>query len=161
MKNKNQIAIAISLLFVGVATYFVVRGAKLSKKKGEEPTPPTPKKKAIIDVGGTISSGIGTPNQVWNENAPFTFPIKKGDKGNNVRNLQLLLLKYDSKILPKYGSDSDFGSETENALKKILNKNVVSSQDDIEAIKNEIRKKLSFQVGANMSLAPLGITLYK
>lgn len=160
MKNK-QIVIALSLLFLGVAGYFVVRGAKLSKKKGEEPTPPTPKKKATIDVGGTISGGIGTPNKEWNENAPFTFPIKKGDSGNNVRNLQLLLLKYDTKILPKYGVDSNFGKETESALITILKKNVVSNQDDIEAIKNEIRKKLAFQVGANMSLAPLGITLYK
>jgi hypothetical protein len=161
MKNKNQIAIAISLLFLGVATFFIVKGAGLSKKKKEEPTPPTPKKKATIDVGGTISEGIGTPSQTWNENAPFEFPIKKGDSGNNVRNLQLLLLKYDNKILPKYGADNDFGSETENALNTILKKKVVSSQDDIEAIKNEIRKKLAFQVSANMSLAPLGITLYK
>jgi hypothetical protein len=160
MKNK-QVVIALSLLFLGVASFFVVRGARLTKKKEDEPTPPKPKKKSSVDVGGLINEGIATPSKSWNENAPFTFPIKKGDKGNNVRNLQLLLLKYDNKILPKYGADSDFGTETQNALNTILKKKFVSSQDDIEAIKNEIRKKLAFQVSANMSLAPLGITLYK
>lgn len=160
MKNKRQIIIAVSLLFIGVASFFIVRGAKISRRRNE-PIPPTPKKKASIDVGGLMNEGIGTPSQSWNENAPFTFPIKKGDRGNNVRNLQLLLLKYDNKILPKFGADADFGSETENALVKVLNKKVVSNQNDIETIKNEIRKKLAFQVGANMSVAPFGITLYK
>ncbi len=47
------------------------------------------------------------------------FPLKKGSKGDNVRKLQQALMdKYGSSILPKYGADGDFGSETQNALKK-------------------------------------------
>ncbi len=47
------------------------------------------------------------------------FPLKKGSKGNNVRLLQeALIAKYGKSILPKYGSDGDFGTETANALKK-------------------------------------------
>ena len=47
------------------------------------------------------------------------FPLKKGSKGDNVRQLQQALIsKYGSSILPKYGADGDFGSETQNALKK-------------------------------------------
>jgi peptidoglycan hydrolase-like protein with peptidoglycan-binding domain len=47
------------------------------------------------------------------------FPLKKGSKGNNVRLLQeALIAKYGKSILPKYGADGDFGSETINALKK-------------------------------------------
>lgn len=48
------------------------------------------------------------------------FPLSKGSKGENVRRLQeALITKYGKQILPKYGADSDFGSETVNALKKL------------------------------------------
>lgn len=48
-----------------------------------------------------------------------TFPLKKGSKGENVRLLQqALIAKHGKSILPKYGADGDFGSETANALKK-------------------------------------------
>lgn len=47
------------------------------------------------------------------------FPLKKGSKGDAVRQLQNgLISKYGSSILPKYGADGDFGSETQAALKK-------------------------------------------
>lgn len=45
------------------------------------------------------------------------FPIKRGSKGEFVRNLQnALIQKFGSSILPRYGADGDFGSETEKAL---------------------------------------------
>lgn len=43
--------------------------------------------------------------------------LKKGDKGADVKELQKLLLAWNSKCLPKYGADSDFGDETETAVK--------------------------------------------
>lgn len=47
------------------------------------------------------------------------FPLKKGSKGDAVRQLQNgLISKYGASILPKYGADGDFGSETQAALKK-------------------------------------------
>ncbi|MGC4036083.1 MAG: hypothetical protein QM764_08980 [Chitinophagaceae bacterium] len=47
------------------------------------------------------------------------FPLKKGSKGDTVKQLQqALITKYGKSILPKYGADGDFGSETVNALKK-------------------------------------------
>lgn len=47
------------------------------------------------------------------------FPLKKGSKGEMVRQMQQALIeKYGSSILPKYGADGDFGSETVAALKK-------------------------------------------
>ena len=47
------------------------------------------------------------------------FPLKKGSKGDAVRQLQQGLIdKYGASILPKYGADGDFGSETLAALKK-------------------------------------------
>lgn len=48
------------------------------------------------------------------------FPLKKGSKGEKVRQLQeALISKYGKSILPKYGADGDFGSEMAAALKKL------------------------------------------
>jgi peptidoglycan hydrolase-like protein with peptidoglycan-binding domain len=58
-----------------------------------------------------------TPSQ------PDTTPIEqpeglhKGDYGSAVTALQILLMKWNPKCLPKYGIDGDFGSETERAVK--------------------------------------------
>jgi len=47
------------------------------------------------------------------------FPLKKGSRGDNVRLLQqALIAKYGKSLLPKYGADGDFRTETINALKK-------------------------------------------
>ena len=43
--------------------------------------------------------------------------LSKGDNGLNVKFLQSLLLKWDAACLPKFGADSDFGGETEEAVK--------------------------------------------
>jgi peptidoglycan hydrolase-like protein with peptidoglycan-binding domain len=49
-----------------------------------------------------------------------SFPLKKGSKGPNVKSLQeALIAKYGKSILPKYGADGDFGSETVSALTKV------------------------------------------
>ncbi|MDO4565183.1 MAG: peptidoglycan-binding protein [Clostridia bacterium] len=45
----------------------------------------------------------------------FTRPLKKGDKGEDVRQLQLLLLAKELD-LGTYGADGDFGSRTEKAV---------------------------------------------
>jgi hypothetical protein len=48
-----------------------------------------------------------------------SFPLKKGSKGTLVKTLQeALIAKYGASILPKYGADGDFGSETVAALAK-------------------------------------------
>ena len=48
-----------------------------------------------------------------------SFPLKKGNKNELVKSLQLALIaKYGASILPKYGADGDFGSETATALAK-------------------------------------------
>jgi hypothetical protein len=64
----------------------------------------------------TPKSIYTAPKAVADKNA---FPLKKGSRGNNVQLLQeALITKYGKSILPKYGADGDFGSETVNALKK-------------------------------------------
>lgn len=48
------------------------------------------------------------------------FPLQKGSRGENVRQLQeALMLKYGKSVLPKWGADGDFGSELAAALKKL------------------------------------------
>lgn len=72
--------------------------------------PPKPK---------TTTTSIKT-NSTSSTTSSDGFPLKKGSKGNNVKQLQdALLAKYGRSILPKYGADGDFGSETEAALKKV------------------------------------------
>lgn len=48
---------------------------------------------------------------------PLPEGLSKGDEGSAVTKLQILLLKWNPKCLPKYGVDGDFGSETERAVK--------------------------------------------
>ena len=48
--------------------------------------------------------------------------LQKGCKGNDVKDLQNLLLQ-QGYSLPKYGADGDFGTETENAVKAYQQKN--------------------------------------
>ena len=109
---------------------------QLGKRKGElapEPTPtpepsPTPK-----------------PIQTQTNTSAGTFPLKKGSKGASVRELQGYLLRIDSKSLPKYGIDGDFGSETQAAVKKITGKTSVDNQAELDAIKN---KAQAYKVGS-------------
>ena len=68
-----------------------------------------------------VDTGRTKGNTETKDNTSYSsdFPLKKGSKGEKVRALQQALIdKYGSSILPKYGADGDFGSETLNALKK-------------------------------------------
>lgn len=49
---------------------------------------------------------------------PAGFPLKRGSKGALVKQIQTALInKYGNGILPRFGADGDFGSETEKALR--------------------------------------------
>lgn len=47
---------------------------------------------------------------------PVRPMLRKGDKGEPVKQLQQMMLAIDPKCLPKYGADGDFGTETLNAV---------------------------------------------
>jgi len=58
-----------------------------------------------------------TPRQII-RTEKTTFPLRKGDKGMLVKNVQENLLEiYGADILPKHGADGDFGTELADALK--------------------------------------------
>ena len=58
--------------------------------------------------------------------------LSKGDNGLNVKFLQSLLLKWDANCLPKFGADSDFGGETEEAVKKFQSDKNLDSSGSID-----------------------------
>ncbi|MDO4543910.1 MAG: peptidoglycan-binding protein [Clostridia bacterium] len=73
-------------------------------------------------VNGTLSSRWNAFGRIAalqqseaDENFVFTRALKRGDKGEDVRQMQLLLLGLDYD-LGSYGADGDFGSRTEKAV---------------------------------------------
>lgn len=80
-------------------------------------TPPyIPPVKPVVTGNGSIY----TAPPIISSSTSTGFRLKKGSKGNNVKLLQqALIAKYGKSILPKYGADGDFGSETLTALKKV------------------------------------------
>ena len=94
-----------------------------------------PQQKKYLIIGGAILLGIYAVN-LWLKSLPKALPadlqssdldksklLKKGSKGAEVVELQKLLLKdYSANLgeggINKNGVDGDFGSLTENALKK-------------------------------------------
>jgi hypothetical protein len=69
------------------------------------------------------------------------FPLKKGSKGKAVTDLQNLILKIDAKLLPRFGADGDFGSETEAAVLKLLGKKTVDGQADLNRLRDIFNQK--------------------
>lgn len=114
-KNTTKI-IAGALAVVGV--YFIFKYFK--KPKAQAAPTPTP------DV---TTGGGGQPKPINSG-----YPLKKGSKGTLVSSVQQWLLKIDKTLLPKYGADGDFGSETEAAVLKILGKKTIDSNSDIDTL---------------------------
>jgi len=81
---------------------------------------------------GSFEPSVSTeppPPYVPTRDPKDSYPLKKGSKGANVKSLQELILKIDSTLLPKFGADGDFGSETEAAVQRLLNKTIVDAND--------------------------------
>jgi hypothetical protein len=82
---------------------------------------------SVMDPNGRVETGGGgTPTPTTEK-----FPLKKGSKGELVKQLQLAL---GVDKLPRFGADGDFGTETLNALKAATGKTQVDSQAEIDAI---------------------------
>ena len=108
--KKNIIAGAIAV----VGLYFVIR--YFSKNKPKD-TNKLPKKRVIV------------PNI-----PPYNFPLQKGSKGAYVTLLQKYILDIDSTLLPKFGADGNFGSETEAAVQKLIGKKSINGLGDLAAM---------------------------
>jgi len=130
LQKRKIIVASVAVGAAGILGYFgwqYLKKKKESKKSGDmdallktinaesnadvSPVYNPPKQKA------TVTDSLIMPKTTVNVSG---FPLKKGSKGTNVRLLQeALIAKYGKTILPKYGADGDFGTETANALKKV------------------------------------------
>ena len=76
----------------------------------------------IINANQTTSitdplRNIATTSSSGSNRLESGFPLQIGSKGSLVKKLQNALIKqYGANILPKYGADGGFGTETKNAL---------------------------------------------
>ena len=138
-KNNTKI---IAGIVGAVGIYFILK-YYMDKKKGE-PKVEEPKK----------------PSAVSAPTVKDVFPLKKGSKGAKVIQVQSLLLKIDKKLLPKFGADGDFGSETEGAILKVLGKKIIDSQADIDRL-NLIYNRKTFPYVTRNENTTTGFPIYK
>lgn len=135
-RTKRIIIASVAVGAAGILGYFGWQYLRKKKQSGSntdldkllqpgtvpalEPTFPTytPPKASSPPKPKTATPSYTRPS--YTPPSPATgFPLKKGSKGENVRLLQqALIAKHGNSILPKYGADGDFGTETVNALKK-------------------------------------------
>lgn len=116
-KTQGVIIIAVILVVVALIVYFSVK-----KKKTTEFTIPG------TDTTETPAPGV-SPSGVVNvsEVSQVFFPLKFGSKNDYVRVLQkYLVTRAGANILPVYGVDGHFGTETQTALRSVLNVSEVS-----------------------------------
>jgi len=118
--------LALGAIGFGIYKYFDWMGQQKSGERGltlpDDPgnlmpappsEPPAGTTKPKSSITNTIASG---------------FPIKRGSRGEKVKQLQeALIAKYGKAIMPKYGADGVYGSELEKALK---DKNLPTTIDE-------------------------------
>lgn len=114
-KKTKYILIGLGVVAVGTGAYVLYQ---IQKKKRENTTREF--ENAIKNNSATLPSTTTSytpPKKTSSSSGSSGFPLKKGSRGTLVSNLQnALIKKYGVTILPKYGADGDFGSETYNAL---------------------------------------------
>ena len=126
-QKKKIIVASLAVGAAGILGYFGWQYLKKKKEaKGnaeldESMKPATTTANYEIPVTVPKPKAITKPSYASTPTLPKSdFPLKKGSKGENVRLLQeALIAKHGKTILPKYGADGDFGTETLNALKKV------------------------------------------
>lgn len=155
-KNKNlrYFLIGIPVLVAGYIVYKTIRKNKLGGDT-KDANAPTDSSKTTSNNSGGVTPQVAK-----------VFPLKKGSKGTKVTELQNALLSVNKNILPKFGADGDYGSETESAVNTILKKKTVDSQDDIAKIlsiakTSEANIKLAQVNSERTSLANKLISAYK
>jgi hypothetical protein len=113
-KKSNVAMILIPLVLAATGLYFIFR------------------KKKVVD---TIKIDDKKPETVVVEGKeqPINFPLRRGSKGNLVKQLQNALMQYNS-ALPIGYDDGKFGVKTEGELFKISKKKMVESQAELDSI---------------------------
>lgn len=112
MENKKKyILIGLGVVAIGTGAYvYYLKSKKNSQSKSAftESFASASLPELPAQSSSNSSSGTSSRNK---------FPLKRGSSGTLVTQLQnALMRKYGNSILPKYGADGGFGSETVNAL---------------------------------------------
>lgn len=173
--NTGIIVGVVSALVIGTTIFLIIRSARKKAQNQQLPplqpqqpqgqqepinqqtqteTQPTNKLGGFIDSLSELFRGRAKESKS-DKFTDFQFPIRKGQRGENVRKLQQLILGINSKALPKFGADADFGSETANALKKLIGKESVDNQADIDRLKKvgfETASKIVMNLGSPIKL---------
>ena len=129
-RKKKIIVTTLAVSAAGILGYFGWQYYKKKKGSGEvdfkrsgsEQSPVTSEESGLKTGTTRPSKSSGDFAKLYDPSGGVAteFPLKKGSKGEKVRVLQqALIAKYGSQILPRYGADGDFGSETVAALKKL------------------------------------------
>lgn len=95
--------------------------------------------------------------------------LRKGDEGEDVKELQTILKKWDTKLLPKYGADGEFGDETLVAVKTfqksnnltvdgIVGKQTYSALDNCEEDVDTPAKQQVLVTGGTVNIRPTNDT---
>jgi hypothetical protein len=113
-KKTNILMIAIPVVLAAAGLYFIFR------KKKVETTPKIDDKKPETMV-------------ISGKEEPIYFPLRRGSKGDLVKQLQVALMQYYP-ALPKGYDDSKFGKNTESDLFKLTKKMMVETQADLDSI---------------------------
>lgn len=119
----KSILIALGVTAATVGGYLGWNWYSNKKKKSvDDNMEETPVKNNTPSTTFSSSSSSSSSNWFSPSSTPARkdeFPLKKGSKGERVKELQQALIgKFGKSILPKYGDDGDFGSEMETALQK-------------------------------------------
>lgn len=110
---KKWLFIGLGVAATGALSYFGWQYWKKNKSQSEDNEEDAPEFQSD-------NSASYTPKPKPAASRNDSFPLKKGSKGSNVKALQeVLIAKAGKDALGKSGADGDFGSKTEEALKKI------------------------------------------
>jgi len=114
-KKTKYILIGLGVVAVGAGAYVYYQIQKKKRDNAQREFEQAVNTNSVALPGPTSSY---TPYRSSSSGSSSSgFPLKKGSRGTLVTNLQnALIKKYGRAILPKYGADGAFGSETQNAL---------------------------------------------
>ena len=124
--SKKQIIGGLSMGMAILGVWLIFRKKNKDELTQYEPVNPNSGGSGSSSSGGYVPPPVSTKND--------NFPLKKGSRGERVKELQRILLKYNPNALPNYGVDGDFGSETENALFQKTGKKTIDSQSELDAL---------------------------
>jgi len=117
------------------------------------------------DVGTAVADVLGHVTTVLTNPSSTGFPIKKGSTGQLVKDVQQSLVTLYGNVLPLHGIDSDFGSETEAALRN-NGRPISLEKADYDRLTDDARAKFTQSLAnkpltANASTTPSGGNIYR